>query len=222
MYRALLDLSKMGFTPSGVLDVGAYEGQFSRGIRKIWPEAQILMIDALTENDSVLSAVCKEIGNAKYLITLLGEKEIEQTSFFVANTEINPNLVKTGSSKYKENAAFQQDERLLQQTTLAQIVSIRNPPYQLLKLDVQGAELEVIRGLGRYLSMVDIILMEMSLVDYNNGAPLIGEVLSEVRQLGFVLFDIVEEHRFNNRLFQIDGLFVRPSSTLRPQPPFWA
>ena len=105
---------------------------------------------------------------------------------------------------------------------LGSIVGERNVPYQLLKLDVQGAELAVLRGLGCHLSMVEVILMEMALVDYNNGASLIGAVLGELSRMGFVLYDIVEEHRhLGGRLFQIDGLFVRPDSRFRPQPPFW-
>jgi hypothetical protein len=92
----------------------------------------------------------------------------------------------------------------------------------LLKLDVQGAELEVVRGLGCHLSNVDVILMEMSLVQYNKAAPLVDVVLSEASRVGFVLYNIVEEHRFlGARLFQIDGILVRPTCCFRPQPPFW-
>jgi hypothetical protein len=37
--------------------------------------------------------------------------------------------------------------------------------------------------------------MERSLVDYNKGTPLIDVMLSELSGMGFVLYDIVEEHR---------------------------
>jgi hypothetical protein len=65
--------------------------------------------------------------------------------------------------------------------------------------------------------------MEISLVEYNKGAPLIHVVLNELSVMGFVLFDVVEEHRhLGGHLLQIDGLFVRPTSRFRPQPPFWS
>ncbi len=81
----------------------------------------------------------------------------------------------------------------------------------------------MLRGLGYQLSKVDVILMEMSLVDYNKGAPPIDVVLSELRGMGFVLYDIAEKHRhLGGRLLQIDGLFVRPTSHFRPHPPFWS
>jgi FkbM family methyltransferase len=221
MFQGLVRLRNLGFAPTGILDVGAYEGHFSRGVRQIFQQARIVMVDALPEKGPVLADVCKEVGNADYVIALLGDSEMEATSFFVVNTETHPGLVKTGSSKYKENAAFPQEERTLQQRTLASIVADRGMSFQLLKLDVQGAELDVLRGLGYHLSMVEVIMMEMSLVDYNKGAPLIDAVLSELRRMGFVLYDIVEEHRrLCGRLFQIDGLLVRPLSRFRPQPPF--
>ena len=223
MFQSLVRLRDLGFVPTGILDVGAYEGHFSRGARKIFEEAHILMIDALAEKEPVLADACRELGNADHLIALLGDTEMEAASFFVVNTEIRPGLVKTGSSKYKENANFPMVEMALPQRTLGKIVADRGQKFQLLKLDVQGAELDVLRGLGDGLSKIEVVLMEMSLVDYNKGAPPINVVLSELNEMGFVLYDIVEEHRhLGGRLLQIDGLFVRPTSHLRPHPPFWS
>jgi FkbM family methyltransferase len=224
MFQHLLRLRDRGFSPTGILDVGAYEGRFSRGVRQIFTKAHILMVDALAEQGPVLADVCRELGNAEHLITVLGDREADATPFFVVNTELRPDLVKTGSSKFKENADFPMDERTLPQRTLASIVAGRGGlTFQFVKLDVQGAELDVLRGLGYQLSMVEVILMELSLVDYNKGAPLISTVLSTLNEMGFVLYDIVEEHRhLGGRLLQVDGLFVRPTSHFRPQPPFWS
>lgn len=223
MFKGLVRLRERGFDPTGILDVGAYDGEFSRGARQIFLEAHILMIDALAEKEPVLANVSREIGDADHLIAMLGDKETKATAFFVANTEMRPDLVKTGSSKFRENADFPMDERALPQRTLGSIVADQGRPFQLLKLDVQGAELEVLRGLGSQLSTIEVILLEMSLVDYNQGAPLIDTMLSELGVMGFVLYDIVEEHRhLGGRLLQVDGLFVSPASRFRPQPPFWS
>ena len=223
MYRSLVRLRDLGFAPTGILDVGAYEGHFSRGAREIFTDAYILMIDALTEKEPMLAKTCQEVGNADYLIAMLGENEAEVTSFFVVNTELRPDLIKTGSSKYKENARFPTEKRTLPQYTLANVLVDRSRSFELLKLDVQGAELDVLKGLAGHLSMVEVILMEISLVEYNEGAPLIDVVLHELSQMGFLLYDIADEFRaFGGRLMQIDGLFVRPKSRFRPRPPFWS
>jgi len=223
MFQGLVRLRDQGFAPTGILDVGAYEGNFSRGVRQIFEEAHILMIDALAEKGPALADACREVGNAGHLIAMLGDSEMDATSFFVVNTDMRPDLVKTGSSKFKENTDFPTEERALPQRTLGSIVADRGVPFQLLKLDTQGSELDVLRGFGHELPKVEVILMEMSLVDYNKGAPLIDVVLSQLSGMGFVLYDIVEEHRhLGGRLLQIDGLFVRPTSRFRPHPPFWS
>jgi FkbM family methyltransferase len=216
-------LRDLGFAPTGILDVGAYEGQFSRGARQIFSPARIVMVDALAEKEQMLADTARDIGNADHVIALLGDTEAEATPFFVVNAATHSGVIQTGSSKYMENSAIPREERLIPQRTLSGIVTQFGMPFQLLKLDVQGAELDVIRGLGYQLSMVEVILMEMSLADYNQGAPLIHSVLGELNSMGFLLFDIVGEHRIETRqLIQIDGLFLRPSCRFRPHPPFWA
>ena len=221
MFQGLVRLRDLGFTPTGIIDVGAYEGHFSRGVRQIFSEAYILMIDALAEKGPVLADVCREVGNADHLTAMLGDREMEAASFFVVDTELRPGLVKTGSSKFRENAVFPMNERALPQRTLDSVVIDCGRPFQLLKLDVQGAELDVLKGFGRHLLNIEVILMEMSLVQYNMGAPLVDMMLGELRRMDFVLYDIIEEHRYHGRLFQLDGLLVRPTSRFRPQPPFW-
>jgi len=223
MFQGLVRLRDLGFAPTSVLDVVAYEGNFSRGARQIFREAYILMIDALAEKGPELADICREVGNADCLIAMLGDREMDASSFFVVNAEIVTDLIKTGSSKFKENSNFPIEERTLPQRTLGSVLADRDQTFQLLKLDVQGAELDVLRGLGHHLSKVEVILMEISLVNYNKGAPLIDVVLSELSGMGFVVYDIVEERRdLGGRLLQIDGLFVRPTSRFRPQPPFWS
>ncbi|ACL59735.1 FkbM family methyltransferase [Methylobacterium nodulans] len=222
VFEALARLRDRGFSPSGIIDAGAYDGHFARGLRRIFSEAHILMVDALAEKGPVLEAVCREIGNASHAIALLGDRETEAASFFVVDTEARPDLVKTGSSKFRENADFPMEERRVPQRRLADVLADHGRPFGLIKLDVQGAEVEVLRGLGDRLAEVEVILMELSLLDYNRGAPLVAAVLSDLTAMGFVLFDIVEEHRYRDgSLLQIDGLLVRAESRFRPGPPFW-
>ena len=218
---ALARLRDRGFDPAGILDVGAHDGAFARLAREVFPRAFVLMVDALAEKGEVLARTAQEIGQAGHVIALLGETNAAERAFHVVDVVRRPELVTTGASAFREATGLPMTERRVQQRTLGPIAGARPSGFQLLKLDVQGAELSVLHGMGEQLAGVEVLLLEMSLVQYNEGAPLFAEVLAWLTAQGFVLDDIVEQHRSGEALLQVDGLFVRASSHLRAQPPVW-
>ena len=93
-----------------------------------------------------------------------------------------------------------------------------------IKIDVQGYELEVLRGGKETLTKAQAILIELSLIEINAGAPLLDEALSFMKAAGFVAYDILEIHRrpLDGAMNQIDVLFVREESLLRADKRHWA
>lgn len=80
----------------------------------------------------------------------------------------------------------------------------------LIKLDVQGYELEVLKGATMALQSAAFVLLEVSTWQYNQGSPLIDEVLHWMRDAGFMAFDVVElSRRHDGQLVQVDILFAR-------------
>lgn len=113
-------------------------------------------------------------------------------------------------------------ERSVAMTNLADLLVADAHRFSFIKLDVQGAELSVLRGFGARLRDAEVVLLELSLVAYNEGAPLLAAVADELGTMGFVLHDLVDENRYvDGSLLQCEAIFVRWDSTLRPSPPFW-
>lgn len=93
---------------------------------------------------------------------------------------------------------------------------IRRP--SLCKIDVQGAELDVLRGIGDRLSSIDVFIVEVSLIATLRGnAPVFYDIASWFDTGGFCLYDIVGLTRrpVDNALAQIDAVFVPKKSPLR-------
>jgi FkbM family methyltransferase len=213
--EGLARLRQHGFHPENILDIGAYQGWFARQCRPVWPDANILMIDALAEKEAFLRSTCGAIGNADYLIALLGGTAQPDVAFHVVHGGTEAAPIKTGSSKYREKFGVPTEEIRLPQRTLDDVVAGIGRRFALVKLDIQGAELEVLAASPRVLAEAEVVLLELSLLDYNEGAPLIAEALGCMAAWGFVLYDIIDLTRLGPDLNQIDGLFVRPDSPLR-------
>jgi FkbM family methyltransferase len=209
-------LPYIGFKPYGILDIGAHEGSWARSIRGIFPSTYILMIDALEEKSTDLATTCQELGNADYKIALLGEHSFVQKVFHVVNASAGTYICKTGSSVYPENSLYPKEPRIIQQQALGDVLKDDKHTYHFMKIDVQGAELDILDGMGARLNDIEFIQMECSALDYNQGAPLFSTVIEHMHQLGFVLFDIIEMLYQDVFLAQFDALFVRKTSDFRP------
>lgn len=207
MEMGLRLLSANGLAPDLIIDVGAYVGGWSRAVRSIFPEAPILMVEANPEKRGVLSAVCSQLGNARVEMTLLGAERRGAVSFYA---------MQTGSSVLPELTEVPRSVLSLSMSTLDELVpaGTRNA---LLKLDVQGYELEVLKGAASTLAASAAVVLEVSLLPYNEGAPLFAEVVAFMRSQGLLAYDICAtlRRRSDSAISQADLVFVPEDSPLR-------
>jgi FkbM family methyltransferase len=88
-----------------------------------------------------------------------------------------------------EMERFQVKERIERpMTTVGQLVKERGAPFDYLKLDTQGSELDIIRGLGDVLPLV--IKTEISFAPLYHGSATIFEVAQALWERGYTLFHL--------------------------------
>lgn len=85
-----------------------------------------------------------------------------------------------------------------------------------IKLDVQGYELEVLRGGERALASAEAVLMEVNLLGILDGVPLFHQATQFMSERGFQVYDICTLFRrpYDGALWQLDVIFVRSSSPM--------
>jgi FkbM family methyltransferase len=172
-------LKTMAVTPAVVYDIGACVLHWTRKAKEVWPEAKYYLFDA-TESVKPFHA---QSGLPSYngVLTDSDNKLVE----FYENLD-HPG----GNSYYRENSTAYNDshKRLKIGYTLDTIVKTNNWPLpDLIKMDVQGAELDVLRGAQHCLAACNDIILEAQHVDYNLGAPKIQDIIDYMSTIGFEL-----------------------------------
>ena len=186
-------------SPKRALDIGAHVGDFTKELYYQFPECQIVMIEANKNCEPHLRLLGKP-----YEIVALSDKNGTAELHIEDNNPIG-----TGSSLYKENTNWYKEGKT--QTVITKRLDDCNyfdgAPIDFIKLDVQGSELDIIKGGVNTIKNTTFVLAEVSLVQYNEGAPLIDKVVDEMLGLGFYIADIIEYHQVNGIIFQLDLLF---------------
>lgn len=206
---SLRNMKSLGFNPQRIVDVGAYVGKWTRMVKSIFPEAKVLMIEAQSSREADLQNVCNEYqGDVMFRKHLLGPEPRENVEFFE---------LETGSSVLFEQSSIARKQKYYPMSTLDDVLTESGfKPVDFLKLDVQGYELEVLKGATQTLADASVVLMEVSLLAVNKGAPLLNEVVQFMTERGFRTYDICSFIRrpLDNALWQSDFLFVKEGTSL--------
>jgi FkbM family methyltransferase len=206
---ALERLRVNGFSPTSIFDVGAYSGEFAKICRVNWPSAKLTCFEVLPQRVAELRGWCEHDGNAVVVEALLGAKVKNAVPF---------HEMETASSVLEEHIPQTAPIRAFPMQTIDEVVSSKTAAVpDFLKLDVQGYELEVLKGAQDTLPRVSAVLAEVNLIDIHKGAPLLDELVLFMRDMGFLTYDIcgLARRPLDRALWQADFIFVPRNSFLR-------
>ncbi len=188
------------FHPYRILDIGANIGQFHTLAKSIYPEAYVFSIEASPECEQHLKQITDQ-----YYIGLLAKDTLEYDFYSRKDAPTG-----TGNSIYRELTHFYSDDQLeiIKQKGI-KLDNLFEPDseFDLIKIDTQGSELDIITGGINLCKKAKGILLEVSLTQYNQGAPLYREVLTFMKEFGFRPEAILDESR-NHGSHQQDILFI--------------
>jgi FkbM family methyltransferase len=183
MEEALRHLASLGFSPSVVVDVGTAFGTFE--LLRVFPNSQYLWVEPLREFEQDLKRLAAQY-RGEYVMRACGA----QGSDVIMH--VHPNL--TGSSILCETEGPDADgtPRQVPMSRLDDLLEGHQMEGDLLlKVDVQGAELEVLEGAGHLLPRFDVVILEVSLFHFLKTNPDLHDVVVYMKHKGFVAYDIV-------------------------------
>jgi len=208
----LEDINARGIQCQGILDIGANEGEWTRMAMKVFPAAKYLLIEPQAEMATKLDLLSAEHKNVEYVLAGAGSKESEliQTiyedhrgSTFLPDSD--PALVQSGK------------QRKTKVITVDALLKNRDFSPDIVKLDIQGFELEALRGALSCFGRTEIFIVETALYRYYDAMPLTREIIQFMADQGYELYDITEYLRrpFDGALGQVDLAFARTTGHLR-------
>lgn len=199
--NALQKLKSFGFEPKNILDIGANKGKWTLEIKKkVFPKAEYTLIEAIDYEE--LEKLSVKHDNINYKNILLDEIERLVTWYEKRNT---------GDSLFKENTGYFDDcKEIKKSATTLDLIFNKNEVFELIKIDCQGAEIPILKGGNRLIQKSSVIILEVPFMgEYNIGAPNFYEHINYMENIGYRVFDIVELHRVDNILIQIDIIFIK-------------
>jgi FkbM family methyltransferase len=121
----------------------------------------------------------------------------------------------TGDSIFREKTKFFKNCEIIKRETIdlntyiLQNNILKESKNILIKIDCQGAEISILKGSSSILEKTDFIILEIPLFgNYNEGVSSFLEHISFMNSIGFITYDIIDNHYINEFNMQVDVLFI--------------
>jgi len=209
----LEDIKARGAVFRNLLDVGGNVGYWSRMAKKFWPDLNCFLIEPQSHLGPHLDRFCAEFPGSRWVNAGAGSAPGELT-LTLWEDSAGSSFLPAESTELKTSG---KQVRVPIVTIDSLIESGKFPVPDLVKIDVQGFEIEALKGATKLFGPVEAFIIEVSLFRYLPGQPLAHEVVSYMGERGYVVYDFPGFLRrpADGALGQCDICFVRDRGTLR-------
>jgi FkbM family methyltransferase len=169
-----------------VVDVGVGRGQFAVFALRTFPAAQIIGFEPLPSSFKTAARMLSGSGRVELRRQAIGAEPGRAAFHITADADSSSLRRPTGEQIRRFPGTDSIDRVEVEVVTLDEAVAEPRRPA-LLKLDLQGGELEALRGAGRLLDSIDDVFAECSFVELYEGQVLADQVICYLRDRGFTL-----------------------------------
>lgn len=207
--NAISIAQKMPITEGGcIVDIGGGTGTTAVIFSKKYPKNDIFIFEPILTNFKFIEQVKERTSHWKLINKAAGSTS-GKTQINIANRITASSLLQLNSDNkgtYGEALSPKGKEDIEVSTLDSEIP--QNKIVEVLKLDVQGFELEVMKGGIDTLKRTKVIVFEVNNHQGFEGAPTYFDIDTFLREHNFELYDILPGLRENEKLLDWDAIYV--------------
>ena len=208
----LEDIKARGLEPRGIIDVGANRGDWTVMALSVFPDARVMMIEPQREMRAFLSQLCAMNPKVQWVEAGAGRERGE-----LAQTIWDDLAASSFVPQASEEAIRAGRQRLTPVVTINELLRER-PDFMpdLVKLDVQGYELEALKGASDLFGRTEVMILETSLYRFMPGMPMTADCIQFMAERGYDLYEVLGGLRrpLDGALGQVDLAFAKTGGSL--------
>ena len=188
-----------------IIDIGSNKGQFGLIARHYLPCVSIYSFEPQTSQLKIQKQIVGK-HNIQYFDFALGATN-EIKDLYITKRKDSSSILEPVEN---DKVYCVMDKKKVNIKRFDEIINILKLNKRILvKLDVQGYELEALKGFGEYLSYVDYILTEVSFQEVYKNQPFANEIINFLEKKNFTIIKKNNATRYKKKIFQQDILFER-------------
>ena len=202
-----------------IFDVGAHHGQTALEYSNLFPLAKILSFEPFKDSFKILEANTPRIKNFNAYNFALGNYDgISEMN--INNSTATNSILSTDDKAYDlwgKNLLETQTKVAIEIVTLDSFIQKNSiNRIDVLKLDTQGSEYLIIEGAKNAIknNKIKLVYTEIITVPTYNKQKALDEILYLFRNHGFLLYNFYNPATINNKLMQLDAIFIHESFSI--------
>ena len=198
--------------PHTIIDVGAHHGWFFHCWLDWCPQGEVYAFEPTAASFKKVEELYGGDPRVHLFQLGLGAKSEALSLNILSESQVSNSFLRPKEDAWEsiEYVAGDISKETVEVTTLDQFFMEKDiRGAYLLKIDVQGFELDVLRGATKVLPGIDYVFVEAGIQRLYEGAPSFADVHAELEKRDFHLMTMRAWHRGNHRLVETDMLFRR-------------